>query len=101
MRDINKIEAQVYDVLVAHPHTRNCDDALYLELCMAANPIACNMSFKDVLEHRKDFGLPNIKSVERSRRKLQATHPNLRAVTEVEHGRMEEYEAYREYAKQV
>lgn len=101
MRDINKIESKVMDVLVKHPYTRNSDDALYLEMCMQANPIACSMSFKDVLEHRKDFGLPNIKSVERARRKIQADRADLRAVTEVEHGRMEEYEVYKEYAKQV
>jgi len=99
MRDINKIESKVLDVLVKHPYTRNSDDALYLELCMASNPIACSMTFKDVLEHRKDLGLPNIKSVERARRKIQARREDLRAVREVEHGRMEQFEVFKEYAK--
>jgi len=101
MKELLNIEHSVRNILTLHPYTRNSDDALYLEICLQANAIACNMSFKDVMAHRKDFGLPKFESVRRARQKMQSQYEELRAVTEVENGRMEEYEVYKEYAKQV
>lgn len=97
--------ARLYDthkiverLLNDYPDTRNSDDLLYLIACKDICPSMANMPFENVILNINKLGLPKYKSVERTRRKIQAEKPELRATKEVEDKKYENWKEYREYA---
>lgn len=91
-------EKIVEEMLYKYPDTRSSDDLLYLTVCKHVSPNLAKMTLENALLQRNNFDLPNYKSVERSRRKLQAKNPELRANEKVEDMRYENWKEYREYA---
>lgn len=98
-KKIKTIESIVKDVLETEPKTRNSDDLLYLKVCEAIKAGTGLLSMYIFLTRRKEYNLPSYGSVTRARRKLQAEHEELRALTEIEIFRQELEEEYREYAR--
>lgn len=97
--EMQTITNQVKQILEKYPLTRNSDDLLYATLCSEINPSVAGMPFYYVMQHRKEFKFPNIKSVERCRRKLQNKYPELAASKEVKDFRDENEQKFREFVK--
>lgn len=91
-------KALVKRVLEENERTRNSDNDLYVEICCRVNPHAMQLPFGYVISNLTSFGLPPFESVRRSRQKLQADYPDLRANDEVELFRAENETAYKEFA---
>ena len=95
----NKI---VKEILEEDEHARNSDSYLYLKVLYfigQAKDIDVNaMSIADFIMYRKEYGFPSYKTVCRTRRKIQAGHPELAAVDDVEAQRKINERVYRDYA---
>lgn len=88
----------VEELLYQYPDTRNSDALLYLIVCKAIRPESAKLPLERVLLEREALGLPKYASVERSRRKVQAEHEELRATEKVTDARYENYKEYKDYA---
>lgn len=99
MEKLKTTEKKVKDVLERFPMTRNSDDLLYATVCMEIDSHAAGMPFWYVMQHRKEFGFPNIKSVERSRRKIAKAYPELAGTDKTEGFRKIQEQTFREYAR--
>ena len=93
------IEEKVRDVLERFPMTRDSDDLLYATICMEIDESGAGMPFWYVLQHRKEFDFPNIKSVERARRTIQRKHPELAGTDKVQGFRAVKEQEFRVYAR--
>ena len=100
-KELKTITAIVKDILEHDPKARNSDEYLYLKVCEKVGGMYMNLSFWNVLLHRKAYGLPPYESVGRARRKLQETHPELAGNSTVEAQRTLNEEVFRDYARQV
>lgn len=98
---IYKTHEVVKEILTTHPQTRNSDNYLYVEVCRKINPDCLVRSFGDVLTRVSEYNLPCFETVTRARRKIQATYPELAAISEVEAIRILNEEEYRNYARKV
>lgn len=88
-------------ILETEPATRNNDKLLYYHVCKICNNAALTMPFGLVVLDADELNLPERKSVERCRRKLQEHFPDLRANATVEAFRAAEEDKYRAYGKGV
>lgn len=95
---LRKLENIIKPILERQPQTRNDDYLLYAEIIRAYNPDLLEIPTKAFLFGHIELNLPNIKSVERARRKVQEKHPEL-ASERAKKKRAEEEQMYREYAK--
>ncbi len=77
MRNLKTIEKKVRAVLEKNEDARNDDMVLYLALCNACLKDAGAMPLAEIMTQHKYLGLPSFESVGRTRRKLQAQHPEL------------------------
>ena len=93
-----EIKALVKQVLEESERTRNSDNELYVEICSRVNPSAMRLPFVMVIGNLESLGLPPFESVRRTRQKIQADYPELRACDEVELYRAENETAYKEFA---
>lgn len=100
MNKLESIAALVKTILENHPETRNSDDLLYLKVCQHFNPSIGMFPFGTVFANLKTYDLPNIKSVERARRKIQAKHPELASDKKVKAARTEEEIKYKAFARE-
>ena len=101
MDNLKTITELVKDVLLEVSETRNSDDLLYYHVCKRLNPICVDYPFQKILQNRKDYGIPSFKSVERARRKVQRSNPDLVANDKVEGFRSVKEVEYRDYARKV
>lgn len=94
MARIQKVQPIVYEALLTNPETRVDDYILVLEVYK--HFISVEMSFKTILEHHIELGLPSFASIVRTRRKLQRKYPELVnvAMAAIREGERKEYEAY-------
>lgn len=90
----------IIDILKKFPEARNSDDCLYILVCRSINSNVSTKPFDEVLINRNKYGLPAFETVRRSRQKLQAMYPELRACADVEAMREVNEEVFREYAIQ-
>ena len=95
---LSKWENLVEDILIRKPSTRTDDMILYLEVIKETNYDALSYSLFKALSMHKVIGLPNIKTIERVRRKVKNKYPDL-FNPEVEKARIDEVEEYQEYAR--
>lgn len=93
-----KVEPIVKKVLEEKPYTREDDFMLVYEVFKEFLPNIDNMSFKEIMENHKEYGLPYFESVRRTRPKLQNKFPELLPSKEVQEGRKLEEADYRSYA---
>ena len=94
-----RISTLVKAILEECPETRNSDDLLYLKVCQYFNPSIGMFPFGTVIANLKIYDLPNIKSVERARRKIQAEHPELAAKQNVKDKRTKAEQDYKSFAR--
>ena len=99
VRELKAIKQTIKSILEDFPETRNDDNLLYYYYCESKHKGFLNMSLGNALQTMKLLGVPPIESIGRARRKLQAEFPHLRAVGNVEAGRMLNEEVYRQFAK--
>lgn len=99
--DLKRTSDLVKHLLQTIPATRSSDDALYLEVCKARCRNSMNLPFGLVIANRRAYDIPPFESVRRSRQKIQAKHPELAAMPNVEAMREVNEEAYRDYARKV
>lgn len=99
MARLNKLEPLVKKVLEEYPDTRNDDDILIFRVYKEINEDAMIRElFCEILLNRKKYNLPSYKSIERCRRKLQATYEHLQAEEKVKDIRLNETSDYINYA---
>ncbi len=91
----------VKEILETNEMARNSDMALYVKVCERINPNVLSKPFWVVLLSLKEYNLPNIETVRRTRQKLQAAYPELCGNDNVEAQRKVNEEAFREYARGV
>ncbi len=77
MRNLKTIEKKVRAILEKNEDARNDDMVLYLALCNVCLKDAGAMPLAEIMTQHKYLGLPSFESVSRTRRKLQAKHPEL------------------------
>jgi hypothetical protein len=94
LRDLEKV---IKTILEEKPQTREDDYLLYAELIARYDNRLLEYPARTFLQYHNELNLPNIKSVERARRKVQEKHPEL-ASERAKRKRAEEQQAYMNYA---
>lgn len=89
----------VKEILETYELARNSDMALYVKVCEKVNPAVLSKPFWVVLLSLKEYNLPCIETVRRTRQRLQATYPELSGNANVEGQRVINEEAFCNYAK--
>ena len=84
--DLKKLVKQILEL---YPETRESDMALTYKVWECENPTILDYKCGYALKNFKIFGVPNIESIGRCRRKLQNEFPELRASEEVQKARQE------------
>lgn len=100
MKNLNTIEDKVKAILTRNEKARDDDMTLYACVCRSCLPDVAKLPFETVLLHYRSLGIPNLESVGRIRRKLQAQHPELASSPEVRKRRQAQEQVYRNYSKQ-
>ena len=98
MSKLKTLENVVLEVLENDIASRDDDFILLLEVCNRTGADIAGRAFAYAMAHHKELGIPNWKSVERCRRKIQARRPDLIS-PEAAKKRLEAKEAYTEYAR--
>lgn len=94
--NIGTIHGMVLETLKRVPQTRSSDRVLISEIYTNYYEVG-NMAFWKVME-TPELGLPSFETITRCRRKIQETHPELRAVEAVEGERNDKQMDFKEYA---
>lgn len=97
MPKFQSMEKIVSEVLEGNLQARKDDYVLMLCVCEKICPEILNYPFWVVMKNHYTNKLPNFKTVERCRRKLQGKYPDL-VSSETAKNRRKEEEQYREYA---
>ena len=100
MRYLKTIERKVRAFLAQNEDARNDDMVLYRVLCNACLKDAGALPFAEIMTQYKYLGLPSVESVSRTRRKLQAQHPELTGCRPVRNNRSADEHEHRRYAKE-
>lgn len=100
MKDLKTIEKKVRAILEKNEDARNDDMVLYLSLCNACLRDAGALPLAEIMTQYKYFGLPSFESASRTRRKVQARHPELAGCRPIQKLRATGEKAYRKYAKE-
>jgi hypothetical protein len=95
---LKKLENVIKPILENQPQTREDDFLLYAEVIKEYYPDLLNITTGTFLVSHKFLNVPNIKSVERARRKIQEKHPEL-ATERAKRKRATEQEAYMQYGR--
>ena len=99
MNEIKNTAELVKQVLTESEAARNSDMKLYVEVCVRLNPDAIKKPFWTVLLNLKEYNLPNIETVRRTRQKLQAECPELAGTEKIQGFRADREKEFREYAR--
>ena len=94
---LKKLEEVIKPILEYCPQAREDDFVLYAEVIRSYNPALLKISTKDFLLGHNALKVPNIKSIERARRKIQEKYPEL-ASERAKRKRAEEEASYISYA---
>ena len=100
MQKLRTIEDKVRAILKKDEEARNDDMVLYLKVCNSYFKDAGAMPFAEVMSQYRYLGLPSFESVGRTRRKLQAEHPELLGSVRIQKLRAKQEQNYRRYAKE-
>lgn len=95
---LKKLENVIKPILEEQPQTREDDLLLYAEIIKRYKPNLHRVNVITFLEYHNDLNVPNIKSVERARRKVQEKHPEL-ASERAKRRRAIEQQAYVQYGR--
>lgn len=101
LRDVSK---KVKAVLAENEQARSDDNVLYLHVLRAyGNEMGLDidgMSTSMLFLHCNDLRLPTYKSVERARRLLQASHPELKCDDKTQSARDEQEMKYEKFSRE-
>lgn len=97
MAKLQTIEKVVLEVLETYPNARKDDYVLMYFVCRRMCKNSISHPFGSVLLDHKELNVPNWKSIERARRKIQASRPDL-VNAETAAIRYEEEKEYIDYA---
>ena len=97
-KELNRTNDIVKQLLINDPKTRNSDNHLYCCVVKCLNADALTHPFWEVMEHMDSFDLPCFETVRRTRQKIQAEHPELKASEVVKSLRSINEEIFKEYA---
>lgn len=97
MEKLKTLEKVVLEALEEVSEARGDDFILLLEVCRRKELNLAGLDFKTAMEYHRQFGIPNWKSVERARRKIQAARPDLISPEAAKKRRKAE-NTYKEYA---
>lgn len=100
MQNLKTIESKVRAILEKDEEARNDDMVLYLKVCNGYLKDTGAMPFAEVMSQYRYLGLPSFESVGRTRRKLQAAHPELLGSVRIQKLRAKQERHYRRYAKE-
>jgi hypothetical protein len=95
LRDLEKV---IKPILEEKPQTRDDDYLLYAEIIAKYVPKALEYPARTFLMYHNELKIPNIKSVERARRKVQERYPEL-ASERAKRKRAIEQQTYVEYGR--
>lgn len=98
MAELKTMEKVVLEVLEEIPEARKDDYILMLAVCKKTGAEIGGKTFTEVMANHKLYKIPNWKTVERCRRKIQRVRPDLVA-PEVAKKRLMEQQDYREYSQ--
>lgn len=84
MKNIRKTSDIVQRILERYPDTRNSDNLLYIKVIESIDSDLIYKPMQEVFLQAKTYGIPPFESVRRTRQKLQAEFPELRAKKEIE-----------------
>ena len=88
VKKLKKLEDVIKPILKEQPQTREDDFLLYAEIIKVYNPKLLQISARTFFICHKELKIPNIKSIERARRKIQNERQDLRATEKVEKERI-------------
>jgi hypothetical protein len=94
---LRKLEEVIKPILEAKPQTREDDFLLYAEIIKEYDPELLGASVELFFVKHKALNVPNLKSIERARRKIQEKHPHL-ASERAKRKRAEEQAKYIAYS---
>ena len=97
--ELKNTKKLVKKVLTEDKQTRNSDMLLYVKVCERINPESLNEPFWYVLSNLKEFGLPNMETVRRTRQKIQEEMPFLCGNSQVEGQRLLNEQVFRDFAR--
>jgi hypothetical protein len=97
MSKLKTMEKIVIQILEEKPQARKNDYLLWLFVCEVTCPHLMNFPFWVVIQNHS-YELPNLKSVERARRKIQEKYPELKSFNTMINRKKEE-ELYKEYSR--
>lgn len=97
MSKLETLEKIVLEALEEVPEARKDDFILLLEVCERKKAPIAGVTFAGAMKYHKQCGIPNWKSVERCRRKIQAQRPDLKDPETAER-RAEAEETFVEYS---
>lgn len=97
--DFDSVIDATRQVLKTYPNTRNDDGFLVSKVIETMNPAIKGLKFNFVMENRKALGLPSFETITRARRKIQANHPSLRAIKQVEEARADLEEEFKAFSR--
>lgn len=100
MKDLKTVEKKVRAILEKNEDARNDDMVLFLSLCNVYLKDAGALPLAEIMTQYKYLGLPSFESVSRTRRKVQARHPELVGSRPIQKLRETGEKAYRKYAKE-
>ena len=104
MDNLTTVSALVKEVLETVPDSRDSDNLLFFLVCkriLADQSIDIEtMEFGKLFLSLKGFGLPQVESVGRCRRKLQHEFPELQCSQQVAMHRAERMNSFTEYGKE-
>lgn len=98
MCEIRKTAVLVKDVLEKEPEARNSDMTLYVKVCERVNPAVLCVPFWVALTNLKEYNLPCIETVRRTRQKIQAECPELASTARVASAKAVKEAEFRAYA---
>ncbi len=99
MSKLHTMEKVVLQVLEQSILARMDDYVLMYLVCEKINPDVCDMPFGMALCHHREYCIPNWKTIERCRRKIQRMRPDL-VSNDTARKRYYEEKVYKEYARE-
>lgn len=104
--NLQQLKVIVQEILKTDEQSRNSDSLLYLRVLervskdAEGNDMPLSMTVAYFLAHMKEHGFPPFESVRRTRQKLQAKCPELKACEKVQAMRQENEKEYKDFALQ-
>ena len=98
-KEIETTERIVKKILIKDKKARNSDNYLYIKVIKYLNNGAEERPFNEVMINLKKMGLPCYETVSRTRRRIQAEHPELWSDATIKRYREEAEKDFEDYSR--